>query len=68
MNLASENLLSKLAFSNSTGTATHWLIDGAALQAEFGINSVQVINDFAAVGYGVLDLKAGPYKLNPVDP
>lgn len=37
-------------------TNLSWVIDGPALQASFGIASVKVINDFAAVGYGVLDL------------
>jgi glucokinase len=37
-------------------TNISWIIDGAALQKSFDIASVKVINDFAAVGYGVLDL------------
>ena len=37
-------------------TNVSWIIDGAALQKSFDIASVKVINDFAAVGYGVLDL------------
>ena len=38
-------------------TNISWIIDGAALQKSFEISSVKVINDFAAVGYGVLDLQ-----------
>ena len=38
-------------------TNLSWVIDGRALESTFGIASVKVINDFAAVGYGVLDLK-----------
>jgi glucokinase len=37
------------------------LIDGPGLERAFGITSVKVINDFAAVGYGVLDL--GPDEI-----
>ena len=38
-------------------TNLSWVIDGPGLQTSHGINSVKVINDFAAVGYGVLDLQ-----------
>ena len=38
-------------------TNLSWVIDGPGLQSSHGINSVKVINDFAAVGYGVLDLQ-----------
>jgi glucokinase len=34
-----------------------WVIDGGALSAEFGIPRVSLINDFAAVGYGIAALK-----------
>lgn len=34
-----------------------WVIDGAALGAEFGISRVSLINDFAAVGHGLAALK-----------
>ena len=42
-------------------TNISWVIDGPGLEAAFGITSVKVINDFAAVGYGVLDL--GPDEI-----
>ena len=38
-------------------TNLSWVVDGPALEAMFDIENVRVINDFAAVGYGVLDLK-----------
>ena len=38
-------------------TNLSWVVDGPALAKKFGIDAVKVINDFAAVGYGVLDLK-----------
>lgn len=34
-----------------------WVIDGSALSAEFGIPHVSLINDFAAVGYGIAALR-----------
>jgi len=34
-----------------------WFLDAERLQAELGIAKVSLINDFAAVGYGVLGLK-----------
>lgn len=34
----------------------HWLLDGEEMQASLGIPHVQLINDFAAVGYGILGL------------
>ena len=37
-------------------TNLSWVVDGPALAKKFGIDAVKVINDFAAVGYGVLDL------------
>ena len=36
-----------------------WLVDGAAISAEFGIPHVQVVNDFAAAASGVALLQAG---------
>ncbi len=35
-----------------------WLIDGDALAARFGISNLDLINDFAAVGYGISALHA----------
>lgn len=35
-----------------------WIIDGDAFGAEFGISRVSLINDFAAVGYGLAALEA----------
>ena len=50
-------------------TNVSWVIDGAKLEKEFKIDSVKVINDFAAVGYGVLDLKPEEMvTLNPGSP
>jgi len=37
-------------------TNIDWVVDGPSLAKEFAIGAVKVINDFAAVGYGVLDL------------
>ena len=37
-------------------TNIEWVVDGPSLAKEFAIGAVKVINDFAAVGYGVLDL------------
>lgn len=39
-------------FTNREG----WIIDGYAIEEEFGIDSVILINDFVANGYGVLSL------------
>lgn len=36
-----------------------WHIDAAAIVAEFGITSVRLINDFAAVGHGIETLGSG---------
>ncbi|MDJ0734373.1 MAG: glucokinase [Nostocaceae cyanobacterium] len=33
-----------------------WFLDGEVLQQELGISQVSLINDFAAVGYGILGL------------
>ena len=38
-------------------TNIEWVVDGPKLAEAFDIGAVKVINDFAAVGYGVLDLK-----------
>lgn len=37
-------------------TNIEWVVDGPKLSEAFEIKTVKVINDFAAVGYGVLDL------------
>ncbi|CAN8076589.1 unnamed protein product [Agarophyton chilense] len=39
-------------FTNREG----WIIDGHAIEEEFGIDSVLLINDFVANGYGLLSL------------
>ncbi|WP_088242686.1 glucokinase [Calothrix rhizosoleniae] len=45
---------------NNTAKLTNiaWSLDGERLQSELGIAQVSLINDFAAVGYGILGLKA----------
>jgi glucokinase len=44
-----------------------WSIDGAHLESDLGINTVRLINDFAAMGYGLLTLKPHEYiALNDV--
>ncbi|MDJ0619112.1 MAG: glucokinase [Calothrix sp. MO_192.B10] len=44
---------------NNTAKLTNiaWSLDGERLQSELGITQVSLINDFAAVGYGILGLK-----------
>ncbi len=61
---------------NNTAKLTNiaWFLDGERLQSELGIAQVSLINDFAAVGYGILGLKATdlctlqPGKLNSESP
>lgn len=45
--------------TNNTAKLTNlaWLLDGERLQEDLGIEHVSLINDFAAVGYGILGLK-----------
>ncbi|MEM7554416.1 MAG: glucokinase [Cyanobacteria bacterium P01_A01_bin.84] len=45
---------------NNTAKLTNlvWFLDTERLQNELGISHVALINDFAAVGYGILGLKA----------
>lgn len=45
--------------TNNTAKLTNlaWFLDGERLQEDLGIEHVSLINDFAAVGYGVLGLK-----------
>lgn len=38
-----------------------WSINGPALERELGIKTVRLINDFAAMGYGLLTLKPHEY-------
>ncbi|KAJ0402855.1 hypothetical protein ATCC90586_004542 [Pythium insidiosum] len=38
-----------------------WKIEGAVLQRELGIETVKLINDFAAMGYGLLTLRPHEY-------
>ncbi|KUF92011.1 Serine/threonine-protein phosphatase [Phytophthora nicotianae] len=38
-----------------------WKIDGASLEKELGIKQVKLINDFAAMGYGLLTLRPHEY-------
>lgn len=33
-----------------------WIIDGASIKSEFNLNRIRVINDFVAMGYGILTL------------
>lgn len=40
-----------------------WEIDAAALQAELGLRHVALVNDFAAVAYGVTELGAGDLEV-----
>ncbi|KAG3129394.1 hypothetical protein PC128_g26870, partial [Phytophthora cactorum] len=40
-----------------------WKIDGASLQKELGIKQVKLINDFAAMGYGLLTLRPHEYMV-----
>eukprot|EP00177_Eucheuma_denticulatum_P008650 GFKZ01015740.1.p1 GENE.GFKZ01015740.1~~GFKZ01015740.1.p1 ORF type:complete len:436 (-),score=55.18 GFKZ01015740.1:396-1703(-) len=40
-------------FTNREG----WIIDGNSIKEEFGIDTVELINDFVANGYGLLSLK-----------
>lgn len=42
----------RINFTNREG----WIIDGRAIKEEFGIEHVQLINDFVANGYGLLGL------------
>jgi glucokinase len=46
--------------ANNTSFLTNlkWLLNGEALQSELGIAQVSLINDFAAVGYGILGLES----------
>jgi glucokinase len=43
--------------NTSTPTNLRWQIDAAKIAQQFGIPEVELINDFAAVGYGVLALE-----------
>lgn len=38
-----------------------WKINGPSLERELGIKTVRLINDFAAMGYGLLTLKPHEY-------
>jgi glucokinase len=44
---------------NNTSSLTNlsWLLDGERLEHELGVTKVVLINDFAAIGYGVLGLR-----------
>lgn len=42
----------QINFTNREG----WIIDGNAIRADFGIDSVKLVNDFVANGYGLLSL------------
>ncbi len=53
---------------NNTAKLTNltWFLDAQRLEQELGIASISLINDFAAVGYGVLGLQpADLYTLQP---
>jgi glucokinase len=47
------------AVANNTSFLTNlkWSLDGEVLQTELGIAQIKLINDFAAVGYGILGLE-----------
>lgn len=56
---------------NNTAKLTNiaWQLDAKRLEQELGIAAVSLINDFAAVGYGVLGLDAADlYTLQPGKP
>ena len=56
---------------NNTAKLTNiaWSLDGERLQSELGIAQVSLINDFAAIGYGILGLKdTDLYTLQPGKP
>ncbi|KAG2771220.1 hypothetical protein Pcac1_g17783 [Phytophthora cactorum] len=40
-----------------------WKIDGSSLEKELGIKTVRLINDFAAMGYGLLTLRPHEYMV-----
>jgi len=40
-----------------------WKIDGAQMEKELGIKTVKLINDFAAMGYGLLTLRPHEYMV-----
>jgi len=40
-----------------TLTNLNWTIDGESIKARYDVLSIQVINDFEAVGYGIFELK-----------
>ncbi|MGB7417403.1 MAG: glucokinase [Thermosynechococcaceae cyanobacterium] len=44
---------------NDTSKLTNlpWQLDGRQMEADLNIPTIRLINDFAAVGYGILDLK-----------
>jgi len=53
----------------SSLTNLAWSLEGDRLQAELHLQSVELINDFEAVGYGVFGLEAEDlYTLQPGDP
>lgn len=44
---------------NDVGTLTNggnWIVDGRMIADKYGMNSVKVVNDFVACGYGLLTL------------
>jgi glucokinase len=53
---------------NNTAKLTNltWFLDSKRLEQELGITSISLINDFAAVGYGVLGLE--PADLSTLQP
>lgn len=56
---------------NNTSQLTNlsWSLEGTRLAQELEIESVTLINDFAAIGYGVLGLEEGNlHRLQEVDP
>lgn len=55
--------------NRSYATNLPWVIDGARLSADLGIPEVRLINDFAAVGWGIRALAPEDFRpLNPAEP
>lgn len=58
---------------NNTSELTNlsWVLSGDRLEKELGINKVELINDFKAIGYGILGLEAEDFyqiQAAPQDP
>lgn len=54
---------------NFTNIASGWFIDGSVLERELNIPKVLLVNDFTAMGYGLLTLRPEEcHVLNDVQP